>query len=74
MASLRDVIGISRRPGTDCMAGVLRARPELAGRGVPPDLDDTLYPEDRARLAEIQAADPRAIVVNGYYSGYLSRK
>ena len=38
------------------------------------DLDDTLYPEDRARLAEIQAADPRAIVVNGYYSGYLSEK
>ena len=35
------------------------------------DLDDTLYPEDRARLAEIQAADPRAVVVNGYYSGYL---
>ncbi len=38
------------------------------------DLDDTLYPEDRARLTEIQAADPRAIVVNGYYSGYLSEK
>ena len=35
------------------------------------DLNDTLYPEDRARLAEIQAADPRAVVVNGYYSGYL---
>ena len=35
------------------------------------DLDDTLYPEDRTRLAEIQAADPRAVVVNGYYSGYL---
>ena len=38
------------------------------------DLDDTLYPEDRARLAEIQAADPRAVVVNGYYSGYLSEE
>ena len=38
------------------------------------DLDDTLYPEDRARLAEIQAADPRAIVVNGYYSGYLGEE
>ena len=38
------------------------------------DLDDTLYPEDRARLAEIQAAGPRAIVVNGYYSGYLSEE
>ena len=26
------------------------------------DLDDTLYPEDRARLAEIQAIDPQAVV------------
>ncbi len=38
------------------------------------DLDDILYPEDRARLAEIQAADPRAVVVNGYYSGYLGEE
>ena len=38
------------------------------------DLDDTLYPEDRARLAEIQAADPRAVVVNGYYFGYLGEE
>lgn len=38
------------------------------------DLDDTLYPEDRARLAEIQADDPRAVVVNGYYSGYLGEE
>ena len=38
------------------------------------DLDDTLYPEDRARLAEIQAAAPQAVVVNGYYSGYLSEE
>ena len=38
------------------------------------DLDDTIYPEDRARLAEIQAADPRAVVVNGYYSGYLGEE
>ena len=37
-------------------------------------LDDTLYPEDRTRLAEIQAADPQAVVVNGYYSGYLSEE
>ena len=38
------------------------------------NLDDTLYPEDRARLAEIQAADPQAVVVNGYYSGYLGEE
>ena len=38
------------------------------------DLDDILYPEDRARLAEIQAIDPQAVVVNGYYSGYLGEE
>lgn len=36
------------------------------------DLDDTLYPEDRARLAEIQAADPRAVVVNDAYGLFHS--
>ena len=43
------------------MAGVLARGPELAGGAFHLDLDDTLYPEDRARLAEIQAADPRAL-------------
>ena len=32
---------------------------------------DYLYPEDRSRLMEIKEADPAAVVVNGYYSGYL---
>ena len=35
------------------------------------DMSDYLYPEDKMRLAEIQAADPKAVVVNGYYSGYM---
>ena len=26
------------------------------------------------RLSEIQAADPKAVVVNGYYSGYLGEE
>ena len=26
------------------------------------------------RLAEIQATDPKAVVVNGYYSGYLGEE
>ena len=30
-----------------------------------------LYPEDRSRMEEIKQADPAAVVVNGYYSGYL---
>ena len=37
------------------------------------DLDDTLYPEDRARLVEIQAADPRAVVVNDAYRAICDR-
>jgi outer membrane biosynthesis protein TonB len=32
---------------------------------------DILYPEDRSRMEEIKQADPAAVVVNGYYSGYL---
>ena len=35
------------------------------------ELGDYLYPEDRSRMEEIKQADPAAIVVNGYYSGYL---
>ena len=35
------------------------------------ELDGYLYPEDRSRLMEIKEADPAAVVVNGYYSGYL---
>ena len=35
------------------------------------ELGDTLYPEDRSRLEKIKQADPAAVVVNGYYSGYL---
>ncbi len=35
------------------------------------DLNDTLYPEDTARLKEIRETDPAAVIVNGYYSGQL---
>ena len=35
------------------------------------ELGDILYPEDRSRMEEIKQADPAAVVVNGYYSGYL---
>lgn len=38
------------------------------------DMSDYLYPEDKMRLAEIQATDPKAVVVNGYYSGYLGEE
>ena len=35
------------------------------------EMDDTLTPEDRGRLQEIQRIDPAAVVLNGYYCGYL---
>ena len=35
------------------------------------ETDDTLTPEDRSRLQEIQQTDPAAVVLNGYYCGYL---
>jgi len=35
------------------------------------EMGDILYPEDRSRMEEIKQADPTAVVVNGYYSGYL---
>jgi hypothetical protein len=35
------------------------------------EMSDILYPKDRSRMEEIKQADPAAVVVNGYYSGYL---
>ena len=35
------------------------------------EMGDILYPEDKSRMEEIKQADPAAVVVNGYYSGYL---
>ena len=35
------------------------------------EMGDILYPEDKNRMEEIKQADPAAVVVNGYYSGYL---
>ena len=76
MASLRDVVSEYQddlRNGIAWLAFWREGRSWQA-EAFHLDLDDTLYPEDRTRLAEIQAADPRAIVVNGYYSGYLSEE
>ncbi len=76
MASLRDVVSEYQddlRNGIAWLAFWREGRSWQA-EAFHLDLDDTLYPEDRARLAEIQTADPRAIVVNGYYSGYLSEE
>ena len=34
-------------------------------------MDGTLEPFDRSRLEEIKAADPAAVILNGYYCGHL---
>ena len=76
MASLRDVVSEYQddlRNGIAWLAFWREGR-NWQAEAFHLDLDDTLYPEDRARLAEIQAADPRAVVVNGYYSGYLGEE
>ena len=76
MASLRDMVSEYQddlRNGISWLAFWREGRSWQA-EAFHLDLDDTLYPEDRARLAEIQAADPRAVVVNGYYSGYLGEE
>ena len=38
------------------------------------DMDDTLSIQERGRLEEIKEKDPAAVVVNGYYSGYLGEE
>ena len=34
------------------------------------EVDGTLEPFDRSRLEEIKAADPAAVILNGYYCGH----
>lgn len=36
--------------------------------------DDTLCPEDKTRLEEIQEADSSAVILNGYYCGHLDEE
>ena len=38
------------------------------------DMDDTLSIQERGQLEEIKEKDPAAVVVNGYYSGYLGEE
>ena len=76
MASLRDTV---REYQDDLRSGIIwlafwREGRSWHGEAFHLDMSDYLYPEDKMRLAEIQAADPKAVVVNGYYSGYLDEK
>ena len=76
MASLRDTV---RECLDDLRSGIAwlafwREGRSWHGEAFHLDMSDYLYPEDKMRLAEIQAADPKAVVVNGYYSGYLGEE
>lgn len=76
MASLRDTV---REYQDDLRSGIAwltfwREGRSGHGEAFHLDMSDYLYPEDKMRLAEIQATDPKAVVVNGYYSGYLGEK
>ena len=76
MESLRDTV---REYQDDLRSGIAwlafwREGRSWHGEAFRLDMSDYLYPEDKMRLAEIQATDPKAVVVNGYYSGYLGEK
>ena len=76
MASLRDTV---REYQDDLRSSIAwlafwREGRSWHGEAFHLDMSDYLYPEDKMRLAEIQAADPKAVVVNGYYSGYLGEE
>ena len=76
MASLRDTV---REYQDDLRSSIAwlafwREGRSWHGEAFHLDMSDYLHPEDKMRLAEIQAADPKAVVVNGYYSGYLGEE
>ena len=73
MASLRDAVKVYQ---DELRAGIAWIAFWREGRSWSSDyiyleMDDTLTPEDRSRLREIQHTDPVAVVLNGYYCGYL---
>ena len=73
MASLRDAVKVYQ---DELRAGIAWIAFWREGRSWSSDylyleMDDTLTPEDRSRLQEIQQTDPAAVVLNGYYCGYL---
>ena len=73
MASLRDIV---KEYQDELRTGIVWVAFWKEGRSWNADyfyleLNDYLYPHDISRLEEIRQKDPAAIVVNGYYSGYL---
>ena len=73
MASLRDMV---KEYQDELRTGIVWVAFWKEGRSWYADyfyleLNDYLYPHDISRLEEIRQKDLGAIVVNGYYSGYL---
>ena len=76
MASLRDIV---KDYQDELRTGIVWVAFWKEGRSWNADyfyleLNDYLYPHDISRLEEIRQKDPAAIVVNGYYSGYLGEE
>ena len=73
MASLRDTVKDYQEELRDGIAWVAfwKTGRSWNAKDFHLELGDYLYPEDRSRMEEIKQADPAAVVVNGYYSGYL---
>lgn len=73
MASLRDAVKNNQEELRGGIAWVVfwREGRSWNSESFHLEMDDTFYPEDKARFAEIQAIDPKAVVLNSYYCGYL---
>ena len=73
MASLREAVKNNQEELRDGIAWVVfwREGRSWNSESFHLEMDDTFYPEDKARFAEIQAVDPKAVVLNSYYCGYL---
>ena len=76
MASLREAVKQQQEELRDGIAWVAfwREGRSWNSESFHLEMGETLYSEDKMQLAEIQATDPKAVVVNGYYSGYLGEK
>ena len=73
MASLREAVKNNQEELRDGIAWVVfwREGRSWNSESFHLEMDDTFYPEDKARFAEIRAIDPKAVVLNSYYCGYL---
>lgn len=76
MASLREAVKQQQEELRDGIAWVAfwREGRSWNSESFHLEMGETLYSEDKMQLAEIQATDPKAVVVNGYYSGYLGEE